>query len=325
MTKNIVVIGGGTGTYVALTGLREYDVSLTAVVTMMDSGGSTGRLRDQLGVLPPGDIRQALVALSESDEIWRKLFIYRFENGDLDGHNFGNIFLSALEKMTGNFSEALKLASEILKIKGRVLPVTYSKSDLCVELENGKIIEGETHIDELSVDKKRARIKRAYLKPFVPVNSTVIKAIKDADLVLIGPGDLYTSLLVNLLVDGVVDALSSTDAKVVYALNLMTKYGQTTNYTAKDHVDDLVHYLGKGVVDYILINNNRPDKETLDLYLTHSEIQVKNDLVGKDYKLVNADLLADKKMGKPKSDKLKRSLIRHDPNKLAKSIMSLLK
>lgn len=324
MTKNIVVIGGGTGTYVALTGLREYDVSLTAVVTMMDSGGSTGRLRDQLGVLPPGDIRQALVALSESDEIWRKLFIYRFENGDLDGHNFGNIFLSALEKMTGNFSEALKLASEILKIKGQVLPVTYSKSDLCVELENGKIIEGETNIDELSVDKKRARIKRAYLKPSVPVNRTVTKAIKDADLVLIGPGDLYTSLLVNLLVDGVVDALSSTDAKVVYALNLMTKYGQTTNYTAKDHVDDLVRYLGKGVVDYILISN-KPDKKILDLYLTHSEIHVKNDLVDKDYKLINADLLADEKIDKPKSDRLKRSLIRHDPNKLAKSIVSLLK
>ena len=323
MVKKIVVIGGGTGTYVALTGLREYDVTLTAVVTMMDSGGSTGRLRDQLGVLPPGDIRQALVALSESDEIWRKMFTYRFDTGDLSGHNFGNIFLSALEKMTGDFSEALKLASELLQIKGQVLPVTYSKSDLCVELEDGQVIEGETYIDELEADKKRSKIKRAYLKPKVPINDAVRTAIQEADIVLIGPGDLYTSLLVNLLVDGVVDALSSTNAKVVYALNLMTKYGQTTSYTARDHVTDLEQYLGKGVLDYILVNNAKPEDNTLKLYEKEQEILAVDNLKEDGYQVVHADMLADLLIQKPKSDQLKRSLIRHDPDKLAKVIMSL--
>jgi len=323
MVKKIVVIGGGTGTYVALTGLREYDVTLTAVVTMMDSGGSTGRLRDQLGVLPPGDIRQALVALSESDEIWRKMFTYRFDTGDLSGHNFGNIFLSALEKMTGDFSEALKLASELLQIKGQVLPVTYSKSDLCVELEDGQVIEGETYIDELEADKKRSKIKRAYLKPKVPINDAVRTAIQEADIVLIGPGDLYTSLLVNLLVDGVVDALSSTNAKVVYALNLMTKYGQTTSYTAQDHVTDLEQYLGKGVLDYILVNNAKPEDNTLKLYEKEQEILAVDNLKEDGYRVVHADMLADLLIQKPKSDQLKRSLIRHDPDKLAKVIMSL--
>ena len=323
MAKKIVVIGGGTGTYVALTGLREYDVTLTAVVTMMDSGGSTGRLRDQLGVLPPGDIRQALVALSESDEIWRKMFTYRFDTGDLSGHNFGNIFLSALEKMTGDFSEALKLASELLQIKGQVLPVTYSKSDLCVELEDGQVIEGETYIDELEADKKRSKIKRAYLKPKVPINDAVRTAIQEADIVLIGPGDLYTSLLVNLLVDGVVDALSSTNAKVVYALNLMTKYGQTTSYTARDHVTDLEQYLGKGVLDYILVNNAKPEDNTLKLYEKEQEILAVDNLKEDGYQVVHADMLADLLIQKPKSDQLKRSLIRHDPDKLAKVIMSL--
>ncbi|MDP3983286.1 MAG: YvcK family protein [bacterium] len=323
MAKKIVVIGGGTGTYVALTGLREYDVTLTAVVTMMDSGGSTGRLRDQLGVLPPGDIRQALVALSESDEIWRKMFTYRFDTGDLSGHNFGNIFLSALEKMTGDFSEALKLASELLQIKGQVLPVTYSKSDLCVELEDGQVIEGETYIDELEADKKRSKIKRAYLKPKAPINDAVRTAIQEADIVLIGPGDLYTSLLVNLLVDGVVDALSSTNAKVVYALNLMTKYGQTTSYTAQDHVTDLEQYLGKGVLDYILVNNAKPEDNTLKLYEKEQEILAVDNLKEDGYRVVHADMLADLLIQKPKSDQLKRSLIRHDPDKLAKVIMSL--
>jgi len=324
MSRKIVVIGGGTGTYVALTGLREFDTQLSAVVTMMDSGGSTGRLRDQLGVLPPGDIRQALVALSESDEVWRKLFTYRFDNGDLGGHNFGNLFLSALEKMTGDFAEALKLASELLQIKGEVLPVTYAASDLCVELEDGKIIEGETHIDELAIDKKRSKIKRAYLSPKAPINKDVRKAICEADLVLIGPGDLYTSLLVNLLVDGVVDELSSTKAKVVYVLNLMTKYGQTTGYTAKNHVADLEQYLGKGVLDYILINSKSPKDETIKLYEKQQEIPVKDDLTQNGYKLVRSDMLADEKIDKPRADKLKRSLIRHDPDKLAKTVMSLL-
>ena len=185
------------------------------------------------------------------------------------------------------------------------------------------MIEGETYIDELEADKKRSKIKRAYLKPKVPINDAVRTAIQEADIVLIGPGDLYTSLLVNLLVDGVVDALSSTNAKVVYALNLMTKYGQTTSYTARDHVTDLEQYLGKGVLDYILVNNAKPEDNTLKLYEKEQEILAVDNLKEDGYRVVHADMLADLLIQKPKSDQLKRSLIRHDPDKLAKVIMSL--
>src|SRR3989338_4379707 len=163
--KNIVVIGGGTGTFVALTGLKIFPVHLSAVITMMGSGGSTGRLRDQVGVLPPGDLRQALVALSRSDKLWRDLFLYRFENGDLKGHNFGNIFISALEKVTGSLEQAIDVATMILDSQGDVIPVTFTKAELCVELTDGRKIEGETRIDEPGDQEVRTPIKRAYLNP----------------------------------------------------------------------------------------------------------------------------------------------------------------
>ncbi len=322
----IVVIGGGTGSFVALMGLKKHPVDLTAIVSMMDSGGSSGRLRDELGVLPPGDIRQCLVALATSSRLLRNLFTYRFEEGDLKGHNFGNVFLSTLEKTTGSMEKAITEVGKILRIQGSVVPVTFQKTDLCVELINGEVIIGETHIDEVESKVERARIKRAFLKPDVLANPLSLKSIHDADIVLIGPGDLYTSIIPNLLAGGVVDALKQSKAQKVYVLNIMTKYGQTTHYKASEHIKDLEKYLGKGVLSHVFINSMRPTKKTLDWYEDFDEQPVTDDIVDSqlDFNVIRKDLLKNVLLGKTSSDNLKRSIIRHDPDKLAAAVMDLL-
>lgn len=321
--KKIVVIGGGTGTFVALTGLKKYPVNLSAIITMMDSGGSTGRLRDQLGVLPPGDLRQALVALSCSDKLWRDLFLYRFDQGDLKGHNFGNIFISTLEKVTGSFEQALEVAKIILDSSGDIIPVTFSKSELCVELSSGRMIEGETHIDEPIEQEMRAPIKRAFLKPAAQANNKAIDAILSADLVVIGPGDLYTSIIPNLLVSGISDAMNRSKAEIVFVMNLMTKYGQTTDFTASDHLADLEKYIKKSV-DTVLINTEKPDDESLSWYEISHETVVEDDLHNSNLKIVRSNLIDVTPIPSILGDTIKRSLIRHDPDKLAKSLISLL-
>ena len=321
----IVVIGGGTGTFTVLTGLKNYPVDLTAIVTMMDSGGSSGKLRDELGVLPPGDVRQCLVALATSSELMRNLFSYRFEEGDLKGHTFGNIFVSALEKTTGSIEKAIDEIGKILRIQGQVVPVTFDKTELCVELIDGEIIVGETHIDEVENKVKRARIKRAFLSDEVSANEKALKAIRSADLIMIGPGDLYTSIVPNLLVSKIASALQKTKAKKVYVLNLMTKYGQTTNYTAQDHIDDIEQYLGNKTIDTILINNTQPKKSTRAWYEDFGEEPVKDNLNETAYSLIRKDLIREVVIQKEKTDTLKRSMIRHDSDKLAKVIIELLK
>lgn len=329
ITKNnpkpkIVVIGGGTGTFVALSGLKKHPVDLSAIVTMMDSGGSSGRLRDELGVLPPGDIRQCLVALATSSKLLRDLFSYRFEEGDLSGHNFGNIFLSSLEKTTGSMEKAIEEVGKILRIHGQVVPVTYKKADLCVELIGGKTIVGETHIDEVEKKITRARIKHAFLKPSVSANPTSLTAINNADLILIGPGDLYTSIIPNLLVKDVSKAVGRSSAHKIYVMNIMTKYGQTTHYSAKDHVNDLEKYIGEGVLDSVLINVTMPTKETLSWYEDFDEQPVRDDLVSSKYTIIKKDLIKNIMLKKGPTDSLKRSIIRHDPVKLANAIMEML-
>jgi uncharacterized cofD-like protein len=321
----IIVIGGGTGSFAALTGLKKYPVDLTAIVTMMDSGGSSGKLRDELGVLPPGDIRQCLVALSRSSSLLRNLFTYRFEEGDLKGHTFGNIFLSTLEKTTGSMEKAITEVGKILNISGTVVPVTYKKTDLCVKLVDGKIIEGETHIDEADGKKERARIQKAFLKPVVSANPSALTAITSSDLILIGPGDLYTSIIPNLLVKGLPEAIKKSKAKKIYVLNLMTKYGQTTHYSALDHIEDLEKYLGSNVLDCILVNNEMPDKKTLAWYQKFDEQPVLDNLDGKiKLNIIRKNLIKNVILKKIASDRLKRSIIRHDPDKLADAVMKLL-
>src|SRR3972149_12071491 len=185
----VVTIGGGTGSYSALFGLKKYPLKLTAIVNMIDDGGSSGVLRDELGVLPPGDVRQCLVALAESSTTLRKLFNYRFEEGGLKGHSFGNIFLSALEKETGSMKKAISEVGKVLNIKGKVVPVTFTKTaQLCVDLADGKTIAGETHIDEVEKKENRAPIKKIYLKPKAELNPDTKDAIEEADFILIGPG-----------------------------------------------------------------------------------------------------------------------------------------
>ncbi len=320
----VVVIGGGTGSFVALSGLKKYPIDLTAIVTMMDSGGSSGRLRDELGVLPPGDIRQCLVALATSTKLLRDLLMYRFEGGDLKGHNFGNIFLSSLEKTTGSMEKAITEVGKILRIHGHVAPITFKKADLCVELIDGKTIIGETHIDEVEKRLNRKRIKKAYLKPSVTANPTALNAIIEADYILIGPGDLYTSIIPNLLVKGVAKTLKQSKAQKIYVMNLMTKYGQTTHYTAQDHINDLEKYVGKRTIDTILVNTKRPTTETLSWYEDFDEQPVLDDLSEAKYSVVRADLLKNIVLTKNPTDSLKRSIIRHDSAKLATAVMEII-
>jgi len=191
--RKVTVIGGGTGSFVVLSGLKKHPLDLGVIVSMADSGGSTGKLRDQLGVLPPGDLRQCLVALSDAPLLWRKLFIYRFERGELKGHNFGNLFLAALEKVSADYNEAIETTSYVLKTKGEVIPVTLTKTNLVAQYENGKVVKGEGLIDENQAE--RSKIKNIYLEPKAEANPKAIKRILESDYIIIGPGDLYTSII----------------------------------------------------------------------------------------------------------------------------------
>lgn len=314
--KLISVIGGGTGTYVVLQALKKLNLEIKAIVSMMDSGGSTGRLRDQLGVLPPGDLRQCLVALSEAPILWRKLFLYRFEKGDLKGHNFGNIFLSALEKVSNNYQEVIETASFILKTKGEVIPVTFEKTDLRVKFSDGKIITGEGKIDNNKSTTKK--IIKAFLTKKVNPNPKAIMAIKKSNFIIIGPGDLYTSLIPPLLVKSISKAIKNTKAKIIYIVNLMTKSGQTTNFTAADHLETITKYL-KRQPDIVLVNNGKIPKEILKWYINHKENIVKNNLTKTENLTIIEENLVDLNVyQKNKADRLKRSILRHSPKKLQK-------
>ena len=317
-TKKVVVIGGGTGNFVVLRGLKKYPLDLTAIVSMADDGGSTGILRDELGVLPPGDVRQCLVALSNSSRLMRSLMNYRFENGGLGGHSFGNLLLSALEKVTGSFEKAVEEAGKILYIKGKVIPVTTNQVRLKMVLNNRKVLEGEKEVylsQEIDLG-----YKMIFLEPFPKVNPRVIEEIQSADLIVIGPGGLHTSLIPNLLVEGVSEAVVKSDAKRVYVVNLMNRKGQTTGYKSSDYLKELIRYMGKDVFDYILINVQKPAKELIDVYSEEGEL-VENDLEGD--RVILADLLG-RLAEEPKKELLKRNLIRHDSKKLAQELMKIV-
>lgn len=321
----IVVFGGGTGSYIVLSGLRAYPVELTAIVAMTDSGGSTGRLRDQYGVLPPGDLRQALVALSDSSELWRNIFAYRFDKGDFQGHNFGNIFISVLERVTGSIEGAIVHASQILNVKGNVLPVTYSNCTLCAEFEDGSVIMGENLIDDSLT--KRPRITKLYLTPEAEPNSKVIEVIKTADFIIFSPGDLYTSLLPNFLVREVSHALSESVATKIYISNIMTKRGQTDGFTVADHVYEVERYSGC-FLDYIVVNDTVLSQEIRTWYQKFGNVlPVVNDLDEKhvtEARIIQADIIDEVTYGQDPADKVKRSLVRHSPQKLARVLMSII-
>ncbi|KXK07263.1 MAG: Gluconeogenesis factor [Microgenomates bacterium OLB22] len=318
--KHIVIIGGGTGSFVVLRGIKHYPVRISSIVTMMDSGGSTGRLRDQLGVLPPGDLRQSLVALSDTSQLWRTLFLYRFEQGDLEGHNFGNIFLTALEKISNNYQEVIDTAAYILKTRGNVIPVTFDRVHLCATYEDGETVETEAFIDEAK--HKKTRISSIFLKPSAVANPKAVEALETADMIVIGPGDLYTSLLPNIVVEGITSAIRSSSAPVTYIMNLFTKAGQTSGYKASDHIRDIEKYIERPV-DFVLINEEPPKPEVVEYYAKYGEQLVKDDMQS-DKRVLRVDLLSPTAYNKPKADHTMRSLLRHDPQKVALALWQLI-
>lgn len=313
--KKIVVIGGGTGVFTTLSGLKHYFNNLTAVVTMADDGGSTGFLREEFGILPPGDIRRALIALAASDnKILAQLFSYRFQEGNgLSGHSFGNLMIAALERITGSFDQAVEEVGKILSIQGKVLPVTLKHTSLMAELENKAVIKGETNIDIPKHDGN-LKIKKVWLKPEAPLNPLAQKVILEADAIVIGPGDLYTSIVPNLLASGMKQSLKKAKGKKIYFVNLMTKFGETIGFRASDFVNTIEQYLGKGVLDYAIINKTRPSLMRFRPYVKEKAEFVEPDL----------DNLPEKPT--PISANLLRhsGLIRHDPDKLAKVVRMLI-
>ena len=316
LDSRIVVIGGGTGVFTVLTGLRSRFKNLAAIVTMADDGGSTGVLREDFGVLPPGDIRRALIALSKTDnKILSSLFNYRFKEGaGLYGHSFGNLMLTVLERITGSFESAIREASRILRVEGSVIPVTLKQTKLFAELESGAIIKGESNIDVPKHDG-RLKIKKVWLEPTAKINPNAAKAIMNADIVIIGPGDLYTSIIPNLLVSGMRNALRKTKAKIVYMVNLMTKFGETNGFAASDFVKEIEKYLGEGVVDYVVVSNKKPKTPRLKKYEKEKAESVRFDKenFGPQPKLITANLARSS------------GFLRHAPEKIARLINSLEK
>lgn len=323
--KRIVTVGGGTGSYTVLSGLKNLkNVSLTAIVSMADNGGSTRVLRDELGVLPPGDVRQCLVALSEHTDIVRKLMGYRFEdNGSLKGHSFGNIFLAALEKVTGDFSKGVEIASEILKVRGKVIPVTKNKAHLCVNTTNGKKVKGQIEIDKINFCKNG--LKRIFYDKKVLLNPKAKEAILKADYILIGPGNYYESLIPNLIVKGFHEAIKKTKAKIIIPVNLTNKKEHTKNWKVSNYVNETEKYLGRNA-DIVLINNEAPSQSQIKRYrLKEGDgVLVEDDFL--DKRVVRRALISHKIIKYDKSDTRQKykSFIRHDSDKLAKCINDII-
>lgn len=310
----IVAIGGGTGLFYLLRGLRDYPVDLTSVVAMTDDGGSTGQLRTEFGVLPPGDIRRSIVALSESPDMMLKLFQYRFEKGTVKGHSFGNLFITALRELTGSDELAIDQAAQLLRVHGTVLPVTLEDRQLVAELSDGTVVSGQANIDR-PAKPWAASLARLRLDQPAQANPRVITAIRDADLVVIGPGDLYGSILANLVVDGVVSAIQQSKAKVLFNCNLMTKRGETSGFGVHNFVHTLEKYLGRGQLDYILFGQVRQSPSVRQAYRKEGAQRVIFDptqVADVQAEFIRMPLAA------------KGNLLHHDSRKLAKSIWALL-
>ncbi len=318
----IVALGGGTGLPIALEGLKTYSENLTAIVTVTDSGRSSGIIREQYGILPPGDARNCLVALSETEEqedLYR-LFQYRFTKGTLNGMSLGNLLMAALTDITGSFELAIKKASEILSIKGKVLPSMLTSTHICAQLEDGTIVEEEFNVRA----PQKSPIEKLFLRSNnIECPQEAISEIYQADVIIIGPGSLYTSIISNLLVEDIKESLQKTEAVKIYVCNIVTQPGQTDNYTASDCVKSVIKYLGEGILDYVLINNNFPNESVLEKYRKEGAeiVAIDKELAKINVKVETKDLIenidADRILWE------KQDLIRHDPDKLANSICKL--
>ncbi len=319
----VVVIGGGTGSFTLLSGLKHYVRDLTALVNMADDGGSTGQLRDELGALPPGDVRQCLVALSKSPQV-RELFNYRFENGAFAGHAFGNLFLTALEKMSGSFAKAVDVASEVLAIDGKVLPVTLSDITLSIQTDDGVVTKGEYQISDGEFSSQRPKI---WLEPTAVLNPAVTEALERADIIVIAPGNLYGSLAAALIVPGMSEALVAAPGKKIYVANLVTKPKQSDGFKVHDFAAEVERFVGRPFLDYVLYNTSKPDGELFEKYAKDKEFLVEADeevLQHASYEAKGVDLLAFHDRNQ-QADPLtaKRSLIRHNGDAVARQIMKL--
>jgi len=308
----IVTIGGGTGLSTLLHGLKEYTNNITAIVTVADDGGSSGRLREELDVLPPGDIRNCLVGLADAGPLMEKLFQFRFDDGkSLKGHNFGNLFITAMSKVTGDFEQAIKASSKVLAIRGSVVPATLSKIKLKAIHENDQETIGESKIPKEPSPIKRLSIIPPDSKP----TAEALKAIRKAKLIVLGPGSLYTSVMPNLLIEGMYEAIKDSKAIKVYVCNVMTQAGETDNFSASDHIKSIIDHTGPGIIDYCIVNTGRVPKKLINKYKEENAYSIKVDeekskLFGCE--VIEADLVNT------------QNLVRHNPQKLAKIIMNLL-
>ncbi len=306
----IVAIGGGTGLSMLLKGIKKYTNNITAVVTVGDDGGSSGRLREEMGVLPPGDIRNCIAALADDEDLITKLFQYRFKTGEgLEGHSFGNLFLTALCAITGNMVRAVKESSNVLNIRGVVLPATLDDMKLAAQFEDGRIVQGESNIPEV-----HGKIKRLFTEPAdCKALPEVIAAIHDADLIILGPGSLYTSVIPNLLVSGIAEAIEESHAHKIYVCNIMTQPGETDNYSVASHVNALIsHAGGRKIIDAVLVNNSLPDNIS-EGYAKSGSIPVRLDMeniVPTGVSVVSQKLIQENKEG----------LVRHSSHRVARAV-----
>ena len=307
----VVVIGGGTGLSTILHGLKEHTSNITAIVTVADDGGSSGRLREQFGILPPGDIRNCLVALADAEPLMRDLFQFRFgDESELKGHSFGNLFITAMCKVTGDFEKAIKESSKVLAIRGRVIPSTFEKVKLVAEYRNGQKTVGETKIV-----KQNEPIQKVYLDPLhCKASKESFEAIGDADIIVLGPGSLYTSVIPNLLVDGITEKIAQSRAPKVYICNVMTQAGETDHYTAFDHMNALVAHTRPDVLNYCIVNTGRVPKEFLKKYEEEGAYPVAADsdkIIENGYNVIEGDVVNI------------QNYVRHDAKKLSKIIIEL--
>lgn len=319
----IVLIGGGTGSFTLLQALKNWTINITAIVNMCDDGGSSGELRDELGVLPPGDIRQCLVALSNQLET-RDLFSYRFGDGKFNGHPVGNIILSALELQLGSFSQAVKVVADFLQITGQVLPVSNDNHTLVME-DGSVVIKGENQITTHQIRHQDAKV---YLNPLATLNPEAKQAIKLADMVVIAPGNVYGSLLPALSVIGMSEALASSKAKIVMVTNLINKPNQTYGWHVIDYVNKVEEYIGKGVIDVVLYNTKHPSKYLLTKYAEENELPVEakpGEFTNLNLSAVGASLIAAQVYKQdPRDKRLLRTLIRHDAKAVVEQLVKIL-
>jgi uncharacterized cofD-like protein len=316
----ITCIGGGTGLFTLLMGLKQIpQVFLTSVVTMSDDGGSSGKLRSNMGVLPPGDIRRSLVALSNAPRLMNQVIQYRFKKGSkLDEHSFGNLFLAALSDLKGSMTEAVRTLGDILNIQGIVIPVTNQMSDLVAVLENGHRIKGESKIDLCKGRKRNVHIKELWHEPAVRCHTEAMNAILFSDYVIIGPGDLYTSVITNLAVKGVAQAIRESPAKKIYICNLMTKPGETTDYDALKHITEVIRYLGEDCLHDVFLSNTQISAQALKKYARKKQSPVSLSSMNRMKEVTQARIrITD--IGHEKE------LVRHDSLKLRNEIYALIR